>query len=145
MSALEHRPVLLRETLEALRIKPDGVYVDCTFGRGGHSRAILAALGPGGMLLALDRDPDAMAAAAAWADPRFRIRHAHFAQLSEVAREAGLRAVDGILMDLGVSSPQLDDARRGFSFRLEGPLDMRMDTSTGMTAAQWLATATEHE
>jgi 16S rRNA (cytosine1402-N4)-methyltransferase len=139
----EHLPVLLSEAIEALNIKPDGVYVDCTFGRGGHSRAILAALGPGGVLLALDRDPEAIAAAADLSDPRFHISHAHFAQLAALVRDAGFDMVDGVLLDLGVSSPQLDDARRGFSFRVDGPLDMRMDSSSGITAGEWLSSAAE--
>jgi 16S rRNA (cytosine1402-N4)-methyltransferase len=119
--------------------------VDCTFGRGGHSRAILARLDASGRLIALDRDPDAVAAAAVLADRRFTIRHASFARLGEVLRAEALAQVDGILMDLGVSSPQLDDPMRGFSFRQDGPLDMRMDTSRGMTAEEWLASAAEDE
>ena len=124
-------------------MKGDGVYVDCTFGRGGHSRALLARLGDGGRLIALDRDPQAVEVARGWNDPRFHIHHASFAHLSDVLRLEALEHVDGVLMDLGVSSPQLEDAVRGFSFRLDGPLDMRMDTSRGVTAEQWLQTADE--
>ena len=138
-----HTTVLLNEAVGALTIKPDGIYVDGTFGRGGHSRLILERLGSNGRLIALDKDPAAVAAGGAWRDPRFRIVHRGFAHLAEVLREHGVRRVDGILLDLGVSSPQLDDAERGFSFRFDAPLDMRMDTSSGMTAAQWLATVDE--
>ena len=140
-----HRTVLLAEAVEALAVKPDGVYVDATFGRGGHSRSILAQLGPAGRLIALDRDPAAVAAAAAIADARFAIRHARFGELAEAVGEAGARQVDGVLFDLGVSSPQLDEAERGFSFRADAPLDMRMDPSGGEPAAAWLARASEEE
>jgi 16S rRNA (cytosine1402-N4)-methyltransferase len=135
----------LAEVLEALDVRSDGIYVDCTFGRGGHSRAILERLGERGRLLALDRDLDAVRAADAIDDPRLTVRHASFGGVAQVARELGLQVVDGMLLDLGVSSPQLEDSRRGFSFRLDGPLDMRMDASRGTTAAQWLATASESE
>jgi len=140
---LAHTTVLLSEAVEALDIKPDGVYVDGTFGRGGHSARILERLGGAGRLIALDKDPAAVAAGKAWRDARFRMVHRSFAQLAEVMREQGVAKVDGILLDLGVSSPQLDDAGRGFSFRFDAPLDMRMDTSSGMTAAEWLATVDE--
>lgn len=140
-----HRPVLLEQTLAALAIRPDGVYIDATFGRGGHSRAILARLGPAGRLLALDRDPEAVAYGQAWDDPRFSIAHAPFSTLAETAQAHGITAADGVLFDLGVSSPQLDTPARGFSFRLDAPLDMRMDPSRGMSAAQWLAVADETE
>lgn len=140
-----HLPVLLEEVLAALAIRPDGVYVDATFGRGGHSRAILARLGPRGRLLSLDRDPEAVRAAQDLHDPRFVIAHAAFSALGETARRLGVQAADGVLFDLGVSSPQLDTPGRGFSFRHEAPLDMRMDTSRGITAAQWLNTADEEE
>jgi 16S rRNA (cytosine1402-N4)-methyltransferase len=126
-------------------VRGDGVYVDCTFGRGGHSRALLERLGERGRLIALDRDPAAVESARSWSDPRFRIHHASFAHLSEVLRVEALECVDGVLMDLGVSSPQLDDPQRGFSFRFDGPLDMRMDTSRGPTAEQWLHTASEDQ
>jgi 16S rRNA (cytosine1402-N4)-methyltransferase len=128
-----------------MNIEPDGTYVDCTFGRGGHSRAILERLGVRGRLVALDRDPEAIEAAREIADPRLIVRHASFGRMDEVLREVGLTAVDGVLMDLGVSSPQLDTPERGFSFRADGPLDMRMDTTRGPTAAQWLGTASEQE
>lgn len=140
---LTHATVLLHEAVEALAIRPDGVYVDCTFGRGGHSRLILERLGGNGRLIALDKDPAAIAAGGQWRDARFCLVHRGFAHLGEVLSEQGVEKVDGILLDLGVSSPQLDDAERGFSFRFDAPLDMRMDTSSGMTAAEWLATADE--
>jgi 16S rRNA (cytosine1402-N4)-methyltransferase len=124
-------------------VKDDGVYVDCTFGRGGHSRALLERLGSMGRLVALDRDLTAVDIGRAWSDSRFRIHHASFAHLADVLRIEALEQVDGVLMDLGVSSPQLEEAARGFSFRLDGPLDMRMDTSRGITAEQWLQTASE--
>ena len=142
MSCLSpHRTVLLEEAVAALEVKASGAYIDATFGRGGHSRAILERLGPQGRLLALDRDPQAIAAAETIADPRFLIRHAAFSELAEVARGAGFGAVDGVLLDIGVSSPQLDEGERGFSFRFDAPLDMRMDTTHGETAAEFLATA----
>ena len=137
----QHLTVLLREAVEALAIRPAGVYVDATFGRGGHSRAILAQLGPEGRLLALDRDPRAIAAAAAIGDARLKVVHRPFADMGEAVREAGFGSVDGVLMDIGVSSPQLDEGERGFSFRFDAPLDMRMDTTQGETAAEWLARA----
>ena len=140
-----HQTVLLEEAVEALRIKADGVYVDGTFGRGGHSRAILARLGSSGKLIALDRDAMAIAAAMEIADPRLAAVHAQFGALREVIRRAGMAHVDGVLLDLGMSSPQLDAADRGFSFRFDGPLDMRMDTSRGQTAAQWLEQSSERE
>ncbi|MDO8262599.1 MAG: 16S rRNA (cytosine(1402)-N(4))-methyltransferase RsmH [Gallionella sp.] len=140
---LAHTTVLLNEAVDALAIKPDGIYVDGTFGRGGHSALILERLGSNGRLIALDKDPAAVAAGRIWRDARFNMVHRGFAQLAEVLRELGVAKVDGILLDLGVSSPQLDDAARGFSFRFDAPLDMRMDTSSGMTAAQWLATVDE--
>ena len=144
--AAGHAPVLLGEALEALAVRPDGFYVDATFGRGGHSRALLEQLGERGTLLAIDRDPQAVAAARAQfgADPRATIVHAPFSRLGEVLGDAG-RPADGILLDLGVSSPQLDDASRGFSFLRDGPLDMRMDPGSGESAADWLARAGERE
>jgi len=137
-----HRPVLLEESLAALNIRPDGLYVDGTFGRGGHSRAMLERLGPRGRLIALDRDPDAEREARRISDPRFSFFRASFSQLSNAL--AGQRA-SGMLFDLGVSSPQLDDAARGFSFRADGPLDMRMDPDSGASAADWLATAEQEQ
>lgn len=141
----QHRPVLLEETLAALDIRAEGTYVDATFGRGGHSRAILARLGPSGRLLALDRDPDAVRFGQTWQDPRFSIAHAAFATLAQTAHAHGIQAADGVLFDLGVSSPQLDTPERGFSFRMDAPLDMRMDVSRGPTAAEWLNHADEEE
>lgn len=136
-----HRPVLLTEVLEQLQVRADGLYVDGTFGRGGHSREVLARLGPGGRLVAFDRDPEAVNAATQefGSDGRFMIERAAFTNMERKATEWGLAgAVDGILLDLGVSSPQLDDAGRGFSFLADGPLDMRMDPDSGMSAAEWL-------
>ena len=140
-----HKTVLLEEAVDALALRPDGAYVDATFGRGGHSRLILDRLGPRGRLIALDCDPEAVVAATRISDARFCMVHASFAELAGVLERLGLGGVDGVLLDLGVSSPQLDDAARGFSFRRDGPLDMRMDTSRGQTAAQWLETASETE
>jgi 16S rRNA (cytosine1402-N4)-methyltransferase len=137
----EHVPVLLAEAVAALSIQPQGRYVDATFGRGGHARAILAALGAEGRLLALDRDPAAERAAARIDDSRFAFRRAWFSGLPSVLDEFGWPAVDGVLLDLGISSPQIDDAARGFSFRHDGPLDMRMDPSRGESAAEFLARA----
>jgi len=143
MNTPAHISVLLHEALDGLALKPDGCYLDGTFGRGGHSRVILTRLGPTGRLFAIDRDPTAIAAAAALqADPRFHITHSPFAALATIAQQQNIAgALDGILLDLGVSSPQLDDADRGFSFMRDGPLDMRMDPSSGLSAADWLATA----
>lgn len=140
-----HVPVLAQEAVAALAIIDDGIYVDATFGRGGHSRLILEQLGPKGRLIALDRDPDAIQAGAAWRDARITLVHSAFSQLGEVLGGLGLTQVNGILLDIGVSSPQLDDATRGFSFRFDAPLDMRMDPGSGLSAAEWLATATEGE
>ena len=122
-----HVPVLLEESIAALALRGDAVYVDGTFGRGGHARAILRALGPRGRLLAIDRDPAAEAAAQAIDDPRFAFRRAWLSEIRQVLDALGIALVDGALLDLGVSSPQLDDAARGFSFRFDAPLDMRMD------------------
>ncbi|MDX1593620.1 MAG: 16S rRNA (cytosine(1402)-N(4))-methyltransferase RsmH [Gammaproteobacteria bacterium] len=135
-----HQPVLLAEVLAALRVRPEGIYLDGTFGRGGHSRAILAGLGPRGRLLAMDRDPDAVAAGMRIEDRRFVIERGSFADMGDMLQNHGVQgAVDGILLDLGVSSPQLDDAARGFSFQHDGPLDMRMDPERGEPASAWLA------
>ena len=133
----QHTTVLLSEAVDALDIKPDGTYVDATFGRGGHSRLILSKLSPQGRLIAFDKDLDAIAAAEQIQDPRFSIRHQGFTHLGEL--EAG--SIDGVLMDLGVSSPQIDNPARGFSFRNDGPLDMRMDTTRGQSVSEWLAEA----
>ena len=142
---MQHIPVLLEETIAALAVRPKGTYLDCTFGRGGHSRAILARLGSEGALIALDRDPAAIGAGRDIVDGRFRLVHACFSGLREVLHRIGIERVDGILLDLGVSSAQLDQPERGFSFRSHGPLDMRMDTSRGETAARWIAVADERE
>ena len=140
-----HVPVLLAEAVEALAVRPTGTYVDGTFGRGGHSRAILERLAPPGRLFAFDRDPQAVAAARALADPRLTVCHASFADMVQELAARGVSAVDGVLLDLGVSSPQIDEPARGFSFRHDAPLDMRMDTSRGPTAADFLAQADERE
>lgn len=141
----QHLPVLLHEAVEALNVRPEGIYVDGTFGRGGHSRAILARLGARGRLVALDRDLAAVAAAQAIADPRFTIVHSGFSALGSVLAKLGVNKVDGVLLDIGISSPQIDEAERGFSFRFDGPLDMRMDQSRGRTAEEFLATASEQQ
>lgn len=143
---LQHRTVLLEEAVDALAIdgaRANGVYVDGTFGRGGHSRRILERLGDKGRLIAFDKDPQAIANAQAIADSRFEIVHDSFATMGEALAVRGVTQADGILLDLGISSPQVDEAARGFSFRLDGPLDMRMDTTRGMSAAEWLATESE--
>ncbi|MBE0509702.1 MAG: 16S rRNA (cytosine(1402)-N(4))-methyltransferase RsmH [Chromatiales bacterium] len=143
---MEHRPVLLDEVLAALAIRADGIYLDGTFGRGGHSAAILERLGEQGRLLASDKDPQAIAVAEQRfaEDARFSIVQGSFTRLAELVAERGWQGkVDGILLDLGVSSPQLDDPQRGFSFRGDGPLDMRMDPTSGISAAQWLNQAEE--
>lgn len=142
MGDFSHQAVLLDAALESLNIRPSGNYVDATFGRGGHSRAILQRLNEDGRLIAFDQDPEAVAyAKQQFADePRLTIEHCNFNQVADVIAQYGLKEkIDGVLMDLGVSSPQLDDAERGFSFLRSGPLDMRMDTSQGETARQWLA------
>ncbi len=136
-----HVTVLLQEAVDALEIKADGVYVDGTFGRGGHSLAVLERLGPEGRLIAFDRDPAAIAAGQALGDARLKLVHSPFSALDEALEELGVAQVDGVLLDLGVSSPQLDDGARGMSFRFDAPLDMRMDTSRRHTVAQWLAEA----
>ncbi|WJW75015.1 16S rRNA (cytosine(1402)-N(4))-methyltransferase RsmH [Thiohalobacter sp. IOR34] len=147
-AAAAHRPVLLQEALDALAVRPGGLYLDGTFGRGGHAAAILERLGPEGRLYAMDKDPDAVQAARErfGHDARFHIERGSFAMLGQLADRFGIRGrVDGILFDLGVSSPQLDDARRGFSFLRDGPLDMRMDPQAGESAAEWLNRASEAE
>ncbi len=141
----EHVTVLLHEAVDALNVQPDGIYVDGTFGRGGHSRLILEKLGGAGRLIALDRDPQAVAAGREIGDARLTVLHRRFSALSAVLAELCVTQVDGILLDLGVSSPQIDDAARGFSFRFDGPLDMRMDTASGQTAAEWINGATEQQ
>lgn len=140
----KHTTVLLDEAVNGLNIREDGIYIDGTFGRGGHSRLILSQLGEKGKLIAIDRDPQAIAAAAEITDPRFSIIHGPFSALAEYVSERDLVGkIDGLLLDLGVSSPQLDDAERGFSFMRDGPLDMRMDPSRGHSAAEWLLHAEE--
>ncbi len=140
----KHTTVLLDEAVNGLNIREDGIYIDGTFGRGGHSRLILSQLGEKGQLLAIDRDPQAIAAAAEIQDPRFSIVHGPFSALAEYVEARGLTGkIDGVLLDLGVSSPQLDDAERGFSFMRDGPLDMRMDPTRGQSAAEWLMKADE--
>ena len=140
-----HITVMLEEAVEGLAVKPTGIYVDCTFGRGGHSRKILEKLGAQGRLIALDRDIAAVDSAASIQDARFQIVHQHFADLEQTLAALGLEAVDGVLLDLGISSPQIDIGERGFSFRFDGPLDMRMDQTTGQTAAEFIAEATEQK
>ncbi|MDN5754030.1 MAG: 16S rRNA (cytosine(1402)-N(4))-methyltransferase RsmH [Nitrosospira sp.] len=138
-----HTTVLLHEAVDALAITPGGTYVDGTFGRGGHSRLILEQLGKSGRLIAFDRDPAALAEGQTIRDVRFCMVHNSFSQIRQVLQRLNVTGVDGVLLDLGVSSPQLEEAPRGFSFRLDGPLDMRMDTSQGQTAAEWLAVVSE--
>ena len=145
MSKDQHVPVLLTEAVAALSINPSGTYVDATFGRGGHSRAILARLGESGRLIALDRDLAAIEAGRAIKDPRFTLVHQHFSQLVQVLDNLGIAQVDGVLLDLGVSSPQLDTPERGMSFRFDAPLDMRMDTTQGETVAEFLARGSQLE
>ena len=144
---MQHLSVLLPEAVDALVGDVDGIYVDGTFGRGGHSRAVLARLSPRGRLIALDRDPAAVASARAdaalAADPRFTIEHTAFSAMPATLAAHGIAQVSGVLLDLGVSSPQIDDPERGFSFRFDGPLDMRMDTTRGESAAEFLARADE--
>ena len=148
MSDYQHRPVLLEEVVEALNIRSEGLYLDGTFGRGGHSRAILAGLSGKGCLYGLDRDPEALSAGAKLQEenPRFCIVQGNYADLERYVREWGVEeGLDGIFLDLGVSSPQLDNPERGFSFMRDGPLDMRMNPLQGVTAADWLAEAPERE
>jgi 16S rRNA (cytosine1402-N4)-methyltransferase len=144
----QHRTVLLDEAVDALDLegsRADGIYIDGTFGRGGHSRLILSRLSDKGRLVAFDKDLQAIATAEQVADPRFSIVHDSFATMRSALAERGITQVDGILLDLGISSPQVDDATRGFSFRNDGPLDMRMDTTRGVSAAEWLATVPEQQ
>ncbi|TYB30060.1 16S rRNA (cytosine(1402)-N(4))-methyltransferase RsmH [Aggregatibacter actinomycetemcomitans] len=145
-SSTEHLTVLLHETVDGLALKENGIYIDGTFGRGGHSRLILSQLSVNGKLIAIDRDPQAVAEAQKIQDPRFHIEHNTFSEILPICEKFGLVGkVDGILLDLGVSSPQLDDAERGFSFIKDGPLDMRMDSSKGISAAEWLAQVSEQD
>lgn len=146
MTSYQHTTVLLHEAVEALNIKPEGIYIDATFGRGGHSRLILNKLGPQGRLIAIDRDPMAITEAKKITDARFTLVHGAFSQMAHYVEALALTGkIDGILMDLGVSSPQLDDAERGFSFMRDGPLDMRMDTSKGLSASEWLLQTNEED
>ncbi|VWD11950.1 MULTISPECIES: 16S rRNA (cytosine(1402)-N(4))-methyltransferase RsmH [Burkholderia] len=142
---LQHRTVLLDEAVESLVTRPDGIYVDGTFGRGGHSRAVLARLAPAGRLIAFDKDPRAIETAQGIEDARFSIVHDSFASMRDALAARGVEKVSGVLLDLGVSSPQVDDPARGFSFRADGPLDMRMDPTRGESAAEWLARASVQE
>jgi 16S rRNA (cytosine1402-N4)-methyltransferase len=142
---MQHRTVLLEEAVDALITRTDGIYIDGTFGRGGHSRAVLGKLGEAGRLIAFDKDPLAIQTAQQIADPRFEIEHESFASLRDALTSRGVGRVSGVLLDLGVSSPQLDDPERGFSFRADGPLDMRMDPTRGESAADWLARASLQE
>jgi 16S rRNA (cytosine1402-N4)-methyltransferase len=144
-ATFRHTTVLLNEAVEGVLARPDGVYVDGTFGRGGHSRLLLSRLAPEGRLIGIDRDPEAVRAAAAITDPRFSIVHGGFADMADQLAGLGVHQVDGVLLDLGVSSPQIDNPERGFSFRFEGPLDMRMDTTRGESVADFLARAEERE
>lgn len=142
----QHKTVLLDEAVNGLNLRSNGIYIDGTFGRGGHSRLILSQLGPEGRLVAIDRDPQAIAAATEITDPRFSIVHGPFSDMASYVRELGLEGqINGVLLDLGVSSPQLDDAERGFSFMRDGPLDMRMDPTRGLSAAEWLMKAEEED
>ncbi len=141
--ASQHTPVLLQEAIDSLVTRADGVYVDGTYGRGGHARLLLTRLASDGRLIAIDRDPAAVRAAGEIADARFSIHHTRFAQLGHTLAALGVEAVDGVLLDLGVSSPQIDDPERGFSFRFDGPLDMRMDPTRGESAAEFLQRADE--
>lgn len=141
-----HFTVLLNEAVEGLSLKPNGIYIDGTFGRGGHSRKILSELGEQGRLIAIDRDPEAILAAQTIQDSRFSIEHNTFSEIKSICEAHNLVGkIDGILLDLGVSSPQLDDAERGFSFMQDGPLDMRMDSSKGISAAEWLQQVSEND
>jgi 16S rRNA (cytosine1402-N4)-methyltransferase len=145
MPAAVHQPVLLDAAIRALAIRANGIYIDATFGRGGHSAAILSRLGPSGRLIALDRDPSAARAAQRVDDARFMFHQARFSELPRVLGDLRIFEIDGLLLDLGVSSPQFDEAARGFSFRSDGPLDMRMNPAEGMSAAEWIAHANERE
>lgn len=145
-SSAEHSTVLLHETVEGLALKENGIYIDGTFGRGGHSRLILSKLSANGRLIAIDRDPKAVAEAQKIQDSRFHIEHSAFSDILPICEKLNLVGkIDGILLDLGVSSPQLDDAARGFSFMKDGPLDMRMDNSQGVSASEWLQRVSEQD
>lgn len=141
----EHITVLLEEAVDALNIQTNGTYIDCTFGRGGHSKKILEKLGVNGRLFAIDRDLAALAVGQSMQDARFHIEHLHFSEVNQLAAKHKLTSVDGILLDLGISSPQIDEGERGFSFRFDAPLDMRMDQSRGKTVAELLTTISEQK
>uniref|UniRef100_UPI0035A1AA99 16S rRNA (cytosine(1402)-N(4))-methyltransferase RsmH n=1 Tax=Weissella soli TaxID=155866 RepID=UPI0035A1AA99 len=143
----QHITVLLHEAVDGLNIREDGVYVDGTFGRGGHSRLILSKLGAAGRLVVFDKDPQAIAVANQLADQDKRVSVVHdgFATFQTALNQLGIEKIDGALFDLGISSPQIDEGERGFSFRFDAPLDMRMDPTRGMSAAEWLAVASEQE
>ena len=145
--SFEHITVLLNEAVDALNIRPSGIYVDGTFGRGGHSRLILSRLNEQGRLIVFDKDPAAIAVAQelAWQDQRVSVFHQGFSHFDAACTELGISQIDGALFDLGISSPQIDDASRGFSFRFDAPLDMRMDTTRGESATEWLMHADEQE
>jgi 16S rRNA (cytosine1402-N4)-methyltransferase len=145
LASAAHITVLLDEAIDALNIQADGTYIDCTFGRGGHSKKILEKLGAKGRLFAVDRDLAALVVGQSIKDARFRIEHLHFSEVNQLAAKHKLSNVDGILLDLGISSPQIDEGERGFSFRFDAPLDMRMDQSRGKTAAELLATISEQQ
>lgn len=144
-TAFKHFSVLGYEAPREIITEPDGIYVDATFGRGGHTRTLLSLLGPKAHVYAFDRDPQAVEVAKTIEDDRFTIIHAPFSTMKTELNRLGVTHVDGVLMDIGVSSPQIDDAQRGFSFRMDGPLDMRMDTTTGRTAAEWINSASQSE
>ncbi len=145
LAQASHITVLLDEAVDALNIQAGGTYIDCTFGRGGHSKKILEKLGSKGKLYAIDRDLAALAVGKTITDARFHINHLHFSELNQLATKHKLSNVDGILLDIGISSPQIDEAGRGFSFRFDAPLDMRMDQSRGKTAAELLTTISEQQ
>lgn len=145
VASFDHVPVLASESVDVLITNPDGVYLDGTFGRGGHARLFLSHLSSKGRLIALDRDNEAIRSASTIMDPRFSAFHCEFARMADVLRNLKIEQVDGIFLDIGVSSPQFDDPERGFSLRFEGPLDMRMDNSQGLTAAEWLSEASTEE
>ena len=144
-SSSPHVTVLLNEAIEALDIKPNGIYIDATFGRGGHSRLLLSKLDEYGRLYAIDRDMAAVQEGQLIVDGRFKIEHRHFSEINQLALSNNLDKVDGILLDLGISSPQIDEGERGFSFRFDAPLDMRMDQTRGKTAAELLTTISEQQ
>ena len=145
MTIYSHIPVMLKETINALSIKPNGTYLDCTFGRGGHSNEILKLLGDKGSLIAFDRDLDAINEGKKITDERFQIEHCAFSEIDKILKKKNIKKLDGILMDLGISSPQVDEARRGFSFRYDAVLDMRMDQTKGITAAEIINTYEEKD